>query len=172
MKHEQSNAGRAINCLKKAGSNLKRILVVMLLIFRAATLAADECKLDQISGPHATLVVYRYRLFVGSGRRASIYLDDRQICSLSNGRYLIIEVPEGKHKLRSSDDKHGGIEQNFLPGQIFYYRVHVEATSPLQLTNFWVLDSVPDDRARDELRVLHAQEGETKSLPTIAQPEH
>jgi len=151
---------------------LKRILAIMLLIFGAAALAADECNLDPISGPHATLVVYRYRLFVGSGRRASIYLDDRQVCSLSNGRYLIIEVPEGKHNLRSSDDKHGGIEQNFLPGQVFYYRVHVEATSAFQLKNFWVLDFVLDNRARDELRVLHPQEGETKSLPTIAEPEH
>ena len=148
--------------------NLKRILAVMLLIFGAAALAAGECKLDPLPGPHATLVVYRYRLFAGSGRRASIYLDDRLVCSLNNGRYLIVEVPEGKHRFRSSDDKHGGIEQNFWPGQVFYYRVHVEATSSFQLKNFWVLDSVPDNRARDELRVLHAQDGETKSLPTIA----
>jgi hypothetical protein len=144
----------------------------MLLIFGAATLAADVCKLDPISGPHATLVVYRYRLFAGSGRHASIYLDDRQVCSLGNGRYLILEVPEGKHELRSSDDKHGGVEQNFLPGQIFYYRVHAEATSAFQVKDFWVLDSVPDSRARDELRVLHPQEGETKSLPAITELGH
>jgi hypothetical protein len=151
---------------------LKRILVIMLLISGAPTLVADECKLDPISSPHATLVVYRYRLFVGSGRRASIYLDDRRVCSLGNGRYLIIEVPEGKHALRSSDDKHGGVEQNFQPGQVFYYRVHVEATNPFQLKNFWVLDSVPDNRARDEVRALQAQEGETKGLPAVAEPEH
>jgi hypothetical protein len=151
---------------------MKRILVFVLLIFTAAILVADECKLEAISGPHATLVVYRYHLFIGGGRHASIYFDDRQVCSLSNGRYLIIEVPEGKHKLRSSDDKHGGIEQNFLPGQVFFYRVHIEATNSLQMKNFWVLDSVPDNRAGDELRVLRAQDGETKSLPSAAEQEH
>ncbi len=170
MRKEQSQG--AINSLTKAGPNLSRILAILLLMFGVPTLVADECKLDPISGPHATLVVYRYRLFVGSGRRASVYLDDRQVCSLDNGRYLIIEVPEGKHKLRSSDDKHGGVEQSFLPGEVFYYRVHVEATSSFQLKNFWVLDSVPDNRAQDELRVLHAQEGEAKSLPTVAEPGH
>jgi hypothetical protein len=51
-------------------------------------------------------------------------------------------------------------------------RVHIEATNSFQVKNFWVLDSVPDDRARDELRVLHAQDGETKSLPGITEPEH
>ena len=161
----------AAHSRRKTVPNLRRILIVMLLLSSAATMAAEECKLDPISGPHATLVVYRYRLFLGSGRRASIYLDDRQVCSLSNGRYLIIEIPDGSHKLRSSDDKHGGVEQKFLPGQVFYYRVHIEATSSLQVKNFWVLDSVPESRASDELRTLHAQEGETKSLPTVVQAE-
>ncbi|MGB6385600.1 MAG: hypothetical protein WBD25_03190 [Terriglobales bacterium] len=120
MKHTKIAIARGSQSSEKAAPILKRILVIMLLIFTASILAADECKLDSISGPHATLVVYRYRLFVGSGRHASIYLDDRQICSLSNGRYLIIDVPEGKHTLRSSDDKHGGVEQSFSPDQVSY----------------------------------------------------
>ena len=158
--------------VKKTVANLKQVLAVTLLLFTPEILTAEECKVAPVSGPHATLIVYRYRLFVGSGRRASIYLDEHQVCSLNNGRYLIIEIPEGKHSLRSSDDKHGGTEQIFLPGQVFYYRVHFEATNPFQVKNFWILDPVPENRAPDELRVLHAQDGETKSLPTATEPQH
>jgi hypothetical protein len=115
---------------------LKVKLVLMFVLVSTATLLAEDCKVSPIVGPHVTLVIYRYRLFLGSGRRASVYLDNQKMCSLSNGRYLIIEVSPGVHKLRSSDDKHGGVEQDFLPGQVFFYRVHIEATNAFQITNF------------------------------------
>jgi hypothetical protein len=147
------------------------IRTLALLILSAVTLAAaQDCKLDAISGPHSTIVVYRYRLFLGSGRRSSIYLDDKQICSLHNGSYLIIDVPPGKHKLRSSDDQHGTIEEEFKEGQVSFYRIHFETTSSFQAKNFWVLDSVPELRARQEILKLHPQAGETKPLPQANEP--
>lgn len=138
---------------------------LLILFVFSGVLSAQECRLSAIEGPHATLVVYRYRLFVGSGRRASIYLDEQQVCSLHNGRYLIIEVAPGKHTLRSSDSKHGGVEEDFKEGEITYYRTHVEATNAFQLNDFWVLDPVPSNRAKEELKSLKAQDGEGKALP-------
>ncbi|MGH9511938.1 MAG: hypothetical protein ACRD2U_07350 [Terriglobales bacterium] len=146
---------------------MKLRLILTLLLFGNLALAADLCKFTPVAGPHATLVVYRYRIFVGSGRRASIYLDDQKVCSLRNGRYLIIEVTPGKHALRSSDDKHGGVEQDFLSNQVLFYRVHAEATGAFQFKNFWVLEPSAENRARDDLRKLRAEEGETKTLPTL-----
>lgn len=150
----------------RAKMNMRKFKLLVWLLLSGMTLAAaQDCKLDAISGPHSTVVVYRYRLFVGSGRRASVYLDDKQVCSLHNGRYLIIDIPAGKHKLRSSDDQHGGVEQEFQSDQVSFYRIHVEATSAFQVKDFWVLDSVPEPRARQELLKLHPQDGETKPIP-------
>jgi hypothetical protein len=78
---------------------------------------------------------------------------------------LIIEVPPGKHTLRSSDDQHGGAEEEFREGQVSFYRVHVEATNAFQVKNFWVLDPVSESKARKEIEKLHPQPRETKSIP-------
>jgi hypothetical protein len=144
---------------------LRLILLTLMIAAASVNSEAKDCALAPISGPHATLVVYRLRMLLDSGRHSSIYLDEQKVCSLTNGRYLVIDVPEGEHRLRSSDDKHGGAVQTFLPGQVFFYRIHYEQTSFTQMRNFWVLDPVLEAEARKELGILRAQDGETKSLP-------
>ena len=143
------------------------MLLTFLLAGASLNSHAKDCVIAAISEPHATLVVYRLRIYLGSGRHSSIYLDEQKVCSLTNGRYLVIHVPEGEHRLRSSDDKHGGVVQTFLPGQVFFYRIHYEQTSFTQMRNFWVLDSVSEAEARKDLRTLRAQDGESKPLPDL-----
>src|SRR5580658_865975 len=127
----------------------------------------EPCKLAAMQGPHATAVVYRYRAFVGSGRRASIYLDDQKVCSLYSGKYIVIPITPGKHELRGSDPKHGVMQQIFKEGFGYYFRVMVQPTSAFQVKNFWVMIPVPPETAQSELKALTPQPGEEKPLPNL-----
>ncbi len=128
------------------------------------------CKIDAIPGPHATAVVYRYRAFEGSSRRTSIYLDDRKVCSLYGGAYVVIPITPGNHTLRGSDPKHGVVQQVFKEGFAYYFRVMFQHTSAFQLKNFWVMIPVQPETAQSELKALRPQPGETKPLPNVAAP--
>lgn len=128
------------------------------------------CTIDAIQGPHATAVVYQYRAFVGSGRRASIYVDDKKVCSLYSGKYIVIPLTPGEHKLRGSDPKHGVMQQVFNEGFGYYFRVMVQPTSAFQLKDFWVMIPVLPETAQSELKALTPQPGELKSLPDVAAP--
>ena len=128
------------------------------------------CKIGRIQGPHATAVVYRYRVFVGSGRRTSIYVDDKKVCSLYSGKYIVIPIPPGEHQLRGSDPKHGVIKEDFKEGFGYYFRVLAQHTSPFQFTNFWEMVPVPPETAQSELKALAPQPGEEKPLPSVAGP--
>lgn len=126
------------------------------------------CKIDAMPGPHATAVVYRYRAFLNSNRRASIYLDDQKVCSLYSGAYIVIPITPGEHKLCGSDPKHGVMRQVFKKGFGYYFRVTVQPT--FQLKNFWVMIPVPPETAQSELKALRPQPGEEKSLPNVSAP--
>jgi hypothetical protein len=131
---------------------------------------STPCKIETMQGPHATAVVYRYRAFVGSGRRASIYVDDKKVCSLYSGKYIVIPITPGEHQLRGSDPKHGVMRQVFKEGFGYYFRVMVQPTSAFQLTNFWVMIPVLPETAQSELKDLAPQPGEEKPLPNLAAP--
>jgi hypothetical protein len=141
-------------------------------LFSPASRAQEvtPCKIDAMQGPHATAVVYRYRVFVGSGRRASIYVDDKKVCSLYSGKYIVIPITPGEHRLRGSDPKHGVMQQVFKEGFGYYFRVLVQPTSAFQFTNFWEMIPVPSETARSELKALAPQPGEEKPLPNVAAP--
>ena len=128
----------------------------------------EPCKIDAMQGRHATAVVYRYRAFTGFGKRASIYVDGKKVCSLYNGKYIVIPLTPGEHKLRGSDPKHGVMQQVFKEGFGYYFRVMIQRTSPFQLKNYWVICSVGPATAESELKGLTPQPGEIKQLPNVA----
>jgi len=130
----------------------------------------EPCKIDSMQAPHATAIVYRYRAYVGSGVRASIYVDDKKVCSLYNGKYVVIPLAPGQHKLRGSDSKHGVMQETFKEGFGYYFRVMIQPTSFLQFKNYWVMIPVPPATAQSELKAITPQPGETKPLPDFAAP--
>jgi len=155
--------------------NVKALAAGMIIAFClmpqvSAAEESQDCKLVAIEGPHATAVVYRYRAFVASGRHASIYVDEKKVCSLTNGRYIVIPLTPGEHKLRSSDPKHGGTQQVFKEGLAYYFRVFVQPTGFFQSSNFWVMTPVPPETAQVELGAIKPQDAEVKPLPKIAAP--
>ena len=145
---------------------VRKVFVACTFLALATPALTDTCTVAAIDGSHATAVIYRYRAFAGSGRHSSIYVDEQKVCSLTNGRYLVVHLPQGPHKLRSSDPKHGGAEHDFRAGRIYYYRVHAEVTGFWQSRNFWILEPVPASQAQVELRSTSAQDGEKKPLPS------
>ena len=154
--------------LQAIAAGLGFVLCLFSSVSRAQELT--PCKIDAMQGPHATAVVYRYRAFVGNGRRASICVDDKKVCSLYSGKYIVIPITPGEHRLRGSDPKHGVMQQVFKEGFGYYFRVMVQPTSAFQLTNFWVMIPVLPETAQSELKALTPQPGEARPLPNVAAP--
>ncbi|HMK23974.1 MAG TPA: DUF2846 domain-containing protein [Terriglobales bacterium] len=67
----------------------------------------------------ATVYIYRYKQFVGSGLAPSVYCDDVQLARMENGRYFTTTVDAGKHIFRSNDEQSGIVLQAVAGGQYF-----------------------------------------------------
>ncbi|MGA7915009.1 MAG: DUF2846 domain-containing protein [Candidatus Acidiferrales bacterium] len=81
------------------------------------------------SAEGARLYVYRQRRYEGSALAPSIYVDDRQIARVGNGRRVAIKLSAGSHTIRS-DDKSSAISLEVKPGQDYYVRID-------EATGFW-----------------------------------
>jgi hypothetical protein len=80
-------------------------------------------------GGKASLYVYRHRRFEGAALKPSVYVDDKELARIENGRYFVVKLEPGKHSIRSND-KASGVEFNMKPGAEYYIRVDMQ-------TGFW-----------------------------------
>ena len=62
---------------------------------------------------------------MGSGLAPSIFIDDKEVVRIGNGRRATIKLSPGAHTVRS-DDKSSAISLDAKPGQEFYVRVDEE----------------------------------------------
>lgn len=81
------------------------------------------------AGATARIIFYRYKQFAGSGLEPSIYCDEVQLARMDNGRYVVVQLPVGRHTCRSND-KQSGVELELRPGQDYFIRVEIA-------TGFW-----------------------------------
>jgi hypothetical protein len=77
----------------------------------------------------AILHVYRQKRYAGSGLAPSIYVDDRQIARVGNGRHVCIRLTPASHQIRS-DDKSSAISLDVKASQEYFIRIDEE-------TGFW-----------------------------------
>jgi hypothetical protein len=77
----------------------------------------------------AHLRVYRQRRYSGSALAPSIFVDDKQVARIGNGRRCSIKLSPGSHTIRS-DDKSSAITLDAKAGQEYYVRIDEE-------TGFW-----------------------------------
>jgi Protein of unknown function (DUF2846) len=77
----------------------------------------------------AHLRVYRQKRFTGSALSPSVYVDDKQIARVGNGRCFTMKLTPGSHTVRS-DDKSSAITLDAKPGQDYFVRVE-------EATGFW-----------------------------------
>jgi hypothetical protein len=75
---------------------------------------------------HALVYVYRHKQFAGSGLEPSVYIDEKQLARMDNGRFFVIKVAPGKHTIRSND-KQSGVEIDLVAGKTYYIKVEIVA---------------------------------------------
>ena len=73
----------------------------------------------------ACLRVYRARRYAGSALAPSIYVDDKQVARVGNGRHVTVRLTPASHTIRS-DDKSSAISLDAKPGQDYYVRIDEE----------------------------------------------
>lgn len=70
----------------------------------------------------ARLRVYRQRRYVGSALAPSIFVDEKQVARVGNGRRCSLKLTPGTHTIKS-DDKSSAISIDAKAGQDYYIRV-------------------------------------------------
>jgi len=81
------------------------------------------------SSGKATLYVYRHRRYEGAALRPSVYLDEKEVARMDNGRFFTVKLDPGKHSVRSND-KASGVDLDVKVGADYYIRVDMQ-------TGFW-----------------------------------
>jgi hypothetical protein len=106
----------------------------------------------------AHLRVYRARRYMGSALAPSIYVDDKQIVRIGNGRRASIKLTPGTHTVRS-DDKSSAVSVEAKAGQDYFVRVDEE-------TGFWKghgkLTMLLPEQGRAEFQLQKPVEDERK----------
>jgi hypothetical protein len=82
-----------------------------------------------VAGTRATLYIYRPRRFEGKALKPSVYVDDKELARIENGRFLIAKLDPGAHIVRSND-KATGISIDMKAGVDYYARIDIQ-------TGFW-----------------------------------
>jgi len=73
----------------------------------------------------ATVYVYRPSKMVGGALEPSVFLDDKELARMDNGRYFAMRLPPGKHIIHLTNEKKGyAIDMG--PGETYYFRVGIE----------------------------------------------
>ena len=83
-------------------------IIVLCVLFAALTSEALAGSVT-LSGPHADssfLYIYRGGQFGGALTNFSIWVDDKKICKISNGKYIKVPLSPGTHKIEA---KVGGV---------------------------------------------------------------
>ena len=127
------------------------------VLFLAATAVAQES--NSVQSGEATVYLYSTQKTKEIAFRvtASIYLDDKLIAKLPNGRYFVVTVQPGTHSFYGKSKKRGGVEANFEAGKYYYLRLGWEGSlTPNGLT------VSPPDNARFDLK--HSKPIEEKDI--------
>jgi hypothetical protein len=68
---------------------------------------------------NATVWIYRHRKFYGSGLEPTVFCDEHKVAKMDNGRYFMLMLEPGVHRIRSTDKK-GGLDMPFHAGEEYF----------------------------------------------------
>jgi hypothetical protein len=71
------------------------------------------------------LYVYRHRRYEGGALKPSVYVDDKEMARIENGRFFVVNLDPGKHSIRSSD-KSSGVDVEMKSGSDYYVRIDIQ----------------------------------------------
>lgn len=77
-----------------------------------------------------TLYIYRLRVFGGGGRRMTLSIDGELFAYLQNGRFLVVNLPDGKHIL-SDKLPADNLELDIRADRPTYIRCEWATTGPI-----------------------------------------
>jgi hypothetical protein len=96
------------------------------LLLLTIVLSMGVCAGGQETG---TVHFYRYKQYMGSALRPSVYCDDLRVGRIENGRYLDVKVPAGAHTFYAEDKQAGAIVM-IETGKEYFFRTDLQ-------TGFW-----------------------------------
>lgn len=88
--------------------------------------ATEAVKQTVTDNTKATIYFYRIKQFAGSALEPGVFVDEKEVANMDNGRYFGVTLEPGKHSFRMGD-KQTGFEIDMKPGQVYYARVTIEA---------------------------------------------
>jgi len=91
----------------------------------AAQKTTSQSTPSEATPQFALLRVYRHRRYAGSSLAPSIYVDEKQVARVENGRCFTARLSAGSHTIRS-DDKSSAILLDAKGGQEYFIRVDEE----------------------------------------------
>jgi hypothetical protein len=93
----------------------------------AAPAQAEPQATNAATATKATMYVYRLRNHQGMFGKPSVYIDEKELARIENGRFFVVHVDPGRHVIRSLD-KASTVTVEMQPGQIYFLRVAIEKT--------------------------------------------
>ena len=99
----------------------------------------------------ATVYIYRYRDGGGKWGKMPVYVDEKEVAKVLSGTYFILQLPPGKHTIRSTI-KTSGMETDFKAGQVEYIRVQVANMSLFRWGGR--IDQVMPDQGKFEVKAF------------------
>ena len=99
-----------------------RAIITSVFLILPFVLAAQDGPTD--STDKARVFVYRYKQYVGSALKPSIYCNETDVARVQNGRYVALELAPGKYAFRSND-KQSQIDLDLKSGQQYYIRIDI-----------------------------------------------
>jgi hypothetical protein len=104
----------------------------------------------------ATVYVYRQKKFGGSGLSPSVFVDDKKVADMDNGRYFALKLEPGTHVVRSNE-KDSEIDQAWEAGKVYFVKINI-ATGFLK--GHGQIAPVSEKQARNEMEKLKPLDAE------------
>lgn len=86
---------------------------------------SEQKPAEASAATEATIYVYRLPALGGKFNKPSIYLDEKDVARIENGRFFMLRVGPGQHVVRSGD-RNSAVTLEVKAGQTYYIRVTFE----------------------------------------------
>lgn len=91
----------------------------------SATNTSQPSEVAATTNADAIVYIYRPNKLVGKALEPSVFLDEKELARMDNGRYFTLKLKPGKHIVHMTNEKKG-FAIDMGPGQTYYFRVGIE----------------------------------------------
>ena len=104
---------------------MKRVILLLILLLPVLLFGRQSSTSPNQDGKDKTTAIlfFREHHFTGSALKPSIFVDDKEVNRLSNGRWFLVKVEPGKHKLQSSAKNEPATVVDVAPGETAYVQM-------------------------------------------------